>query len=210
MKYFKYLKEINSEEQSKKGTKYSDSILINSEDQETKYLKVFKKIPLQLLDLFLVYFVTFSIFPAIEANIKSSDNLISDNYFEAVFCFLTFNVFSFIGNISAQLIEFPTTQMIIGFASLRLLFIPLYLFFNYRPKFKHRGLPVLIKNDWILLVLNMIIAYTSGHLSVLSLRYSVGNSTIKYKSSAGMLAAVTIVTGMGTGLAFSLIFPEIV
>ena len=190
------MKYRHDKELYEEGVKYSNSITIGTEEHETEYLKTFKQNRYQLLDLFIVNFVTYSIFPGIEANIRSSNDLVPKKYFEAVFTFLLTNLFIFVGNICAQFFECPRTEIMIGFVSVRFILIPMYLFLNYHPKHMTRTIDPLIKNDYILIVANIVTAITGGYLSVICFRHITGVVTIKHRSSAAMLAAFASVTGM--------------
>jgi solute carrier family 29 (equilibrative nucleoside transporter), member 1/2/3 len=66
------------------------------------YWKIFKQAFPQLFNVFFVFFITLSVFPAVHSDIKSSD---PDNFpfninkFTTLTCFLTFNVFAMIGSL---------------------------------------------------------------------------------------------------------------
>lgn len=86
--------------------------------ESTPYLKVFKQAFMQLYNIFFVFFVTLSIFPAVHAgkfvwdsesvcsigvyvlDIKAVDEnfILPEKYFQSVTCFLTFNLFAALGN----------------------------------------------------------------------------------------------------------------
>ena len=58
---------------------------------------VFSECRMQLLNIFLTFYVSLLIFPAIQVDIGSVSNQISPAYFIALFTFLNFNVFAAIG-----------------------------------------------------------------------------------------------------------------
>ena len=175
----------------------------------TLYVHVFKKIWLQLLNIVLIYFVSLSIFPALMADIKPLNNIIDEKYFGPVFCFLSFNLFATIGNFIAQKIQKPGPKYVIIFSILRALFIPFFIYCNYRPKDITRTINVLIKNDWIYIIGGVFMALTSGYLSSLCMMYTPRCVQQKYSSTAGMMAALTIILGILLGINFSLVYPLI-
>jgi Nucleoside transporter. len=63
------------------------------------YWKIFKQTSPQLFNVFFIFFVTLSIFPAVHSDVKKSSSsfFISDKYYVSVLCFLTFNVTAMIG-----------------------------------------------------------------------------------------------------------------
>jgi len=101
-----------------------------------KYLSIFRLCWPQLLNVFLVYVVSLSLFPAVCADIESTDNILPVKYFSPIVCFLSFNLFAMLGNlcvtdllpwlqISPQKLWIPVVA--------RLVFIPFFLFCNYAP-----------------------------------------------------------------------------
>ena len=174
------------------------------------YAHVFKKIWVQLLNIIIIYFVSLSIFPALMADIHPIDNVISDKYFSPIFCFLFFNLFATVGNFIAQWVQIPGPKYLIIFSLLRFLFIPFFLFCNYLPKNIDRHLKIGIEEDWIFIVGGVLMALSSGYLSSLSMMYTPRCVDQKYSSTAGMMAALTIILGILLGINFSLVYPIIV
>ena len=179
-------------------------------DKPNPYLLVFGRIYPQLLDIFLALFVSFSIFPAVMANIESTDHWIPDKYFGPVFCFLVFNLFTFVGTLTAERFQYPTPELMIGFTSTRVLLIPVYLFLNYRPKNIKRRLIVVNENDLIFLFFNIVLGFSNGHMPALSLMYAPQRVASQYASIAGMMSSFMILIGILSGLTFALVFPQIV
>lgn len=64
------------------------------------YWTVFKQALPQLYNVFFVFFVTLSIFPAMHADIRPVDKnfVVPENYFASITCFLTFNVCAMLGS----------------------------------------------------------------------------------------------------------------
>ncbi len=177
-----------------------------------RYLHVFRKTWLILLNLIIIYFVSLSIFPAIQANILPLNHVIGVDYFAPVFCFLEFNLISSIGNYIAQKVRRPGPKYLIIFSVLRLLFIPFFLYCNYHPKDQNavRTLPVLIKNDWIYIIGGISMALSSGYLSALCMMYAPKCVHPKYAPTAGMMATIFIILGILAATNFALVYPLIV
>jgi hypothetical protein len=173
-----------------------------------KYFYVFKKVWVQLINIIIIYMVSLSIFPALQANIKSSNDIINDTYFTPVTCFLSFNFFAMMGNLVAHKFQKPGPRYIIIFVLLRILFIPFFLLCNYIPD--ERKWRVIFSNDWIYLSGGILFALTSGYFASLSIMYAPRCVERKYASTAGMMAALTIILGILLGLNFSLVYPFVV
>lgn len=204
--------EMNGTEKSSKANGFEMKIHSNELTLELngwkKYVYVLKKTWLQLLNIILIYLVSLSIFPALQADIKSSNGIINDTYFTPVTCFLSFNFFAMIGNFVAQRVHKPGPKKIIIFVLLRILFIPVFLLCNYIPD--ERKWPVIITNDWIYLSVGILMALTSGYLSSLCMMYTPKCVPPKYASTAAMMAALIIILGILAGINFSLFYPWIV
>jgi len=55
---------------------------------------------------------------------------------------------------------------------LRLLFIPFFIFCNFIPNSGIRGIPVLIPSNWIYSIGSIVMAFTSGYFSSLTMMYA--------------------------------------
>lgn len=65
------------------------------------YWKIFKEAFPQLFNVFLIFFVTLSVFPAVYSDIKQHDDdfVIPKDMFTTVTCFLTFNLCAMLGSL---------------------------------------------------------------------------------------------------------------
>lgn len=188
---------------SNKGKKPKAS----KEDDNTRppYWEIFKQCWLHDLSVFLVFFVTLSVFPAVQANIRASDPnfFISEKYYSPVTCFLLFNLFAVVGNVISAFVQKPGPRWAWIPITLRLLFIPFFMFCNFNPT--TRNLPVLISNDYVYIVGAIALAVTSGYFSSLAMMYapnSVRNP--EHKGVAGMMGAFFLVLGIFIGVTFSI------
>ncbi|KAG1678669.1 Equilibrative nucleoside transporter 3 [Nymphon striatum] len=160
----------------------------------------------QCFNVFMVFFVTLSIFPNIHAAIKPVDKdfAISPKYFSPVTCFLTFNFFAMVGNIIPNWFTRPGPKYVWIPILLRILFIPFYMFCNYDPDLRGDVIPFYINNDWIYFSVSILLGLTSGYFSSLAMMYAPRCVQPKHAQTAGMMAAFFLVLGIFCGVNFSL------
>lgn len=182
-----------------------------------------------LINIFLVYFLTFTLFPAVVANIHPANDQshrrfmpIDPKYFTPVYCFFAVNFFTSIGNFLAE--KFPLSNnpfRLISLAILRFLMIPFFLFNNYLPPTaKRTRLPVWFDQDWIFLAGIIVLALGAGYLSSLSMMYAPKSvrkrqdTTVRDEQlrieAAGMITALTVIIGILIGANSSLIYPLLI
>ncbi|XP_032682773.1 equilibrative nucleoside transporter 1-like isoform X2 [Odontomachus brunneus] len=180
--------------------------------QRPPYWKVFKACFPQCFNTFLIFFVTLALFPSVHSDIRSSNEnfVVSPNYYSSVMCFLTFNITAMLGSSVASLVQWPSKKYLVIPVILRLAYLPLFLFCNYQPANTHRILPVYIHNDWIYLAIAVTMGFSSGYLSSLSMMYCPKMVDSQYASTAGMFGAASLITGIFTGILFSMIMPSFV
>lgn len=192
--------------------KESNKIEQQCETVRTPYWTVFKQAGPQLFNVFLVFFVTLSVFPAVYSDIHQVDEdfIVPTSHFTAITCFLTFNLFAMLGSLLTSWVQWPKPKYLVYPVVLRLLFIPLFLFCNYHPKNVTRILPVLITNDWVYWIMAILMSFSSGYLSSLGMMYTPQTVAQKYQVTAGMFAAAMLITGIFTGIIFTMLFPIVV
>ncbi|EEB19063.1 equilibrative nucleoside transporter, putative [Pediculus humanus corporis] len=189
------------------------SELINKRRNQGKtkipYWYVFKKAFPQLFNVFFVFFVTLSIFPATHAAIKKSDPdfFVQDKYYESVMCFLTFNVTAMAGSLLSGWVRWPRPKYLVIPVALRALFIPFFLFCNFQPSESSRVLPVLINNDWAFWFAGLTMGFTSGYFSSLGVMYTSGTVEPALAPTAGMFVGAMLLTGIFCGILFSMVLP---
>lgn len=171
------------------------------------FLKIFKKIKTQLISVWFVFCVSLTLFPAFQSNIRRVDpNFFVELYWVPVFCFLSFNLFAFIGNIVSQWIKVPQPKFIWIPVLLRgLVFIPFFILCNYRPEIRDFSkLAVIIANDYGYIVGSVLMALTSGYFSSLCMMYGPKIVKPELASTAGTMMAFSIGFGLLSGTLFSL------
>lgn len=168
------------------------------------YKEVFLECWLQCLNTFLVFFVSLSLFPAVSAQISSVDGIFGPNYFAPITTFLTFNLFAVLGNLCANDKFFTPGNLWIPI-SVRFVFIPLFLFCNYREG--ARRAPVLIKSDWLFWLLSTLLGFTSGYFSSLSLMFAPRIVKPQNAQVAGMMAGSAVIVGIFAGVCITFLWP---
>ncbi|XP_045506319.1 equilibrative nucleoside transporter 1 [Colias croceus] len=171
---------------------------------------IFRQAFLQLYNVFIVFFVTLTVFPAVHSDIKPMTPGFLGNNFVRLTCFLTFNVTAMIGSATASLFQFPGPRWLSVFTTLRILFIPLFLLCNYHPLGRTRTLPVMVNNDWVYWLLAVLLGWSSGHGSSLGMMYVSGTVAPEHAPTAGMLGGAMLITGIVAGITFSRFCPAIV
>ncbi|XP_074108275.1 equilibrative nucleoside transporter 1 [Cotesia typhae] len=178
----------------------------------TPYWTIFKQCSPQLFNIFFVFFVTLSVFPAVQSSIKVSDEnfIVSEKYYMSVMCFVTFNVTAMLGSMLASYFQWPQRECLVVPVVLRVLFIPLFLVCNYQPLKFTRTMPVLITNDFVYFGIAVLMGVSSGYFSSLGMMYCPSTVDSRYASTAGMFAAAFLITGIFTGVLFAIVMPYIV
>ncbi|XP_055678225.1 equilibrative nucleoside transporter 1 isoform X2 [Lutzomyia longipalpis] len=205
-KFYRYHEMLKEKEEEKSKISGVD---VNA---RPPYFKIFRQCFPQLFNVFFVFFVTLAVFPAIHSDIKPSDSnfIISDKYFVSVTCFLTFNLCAMLGSLITSWINWPSPRFLVIPVVLRAAFLPLFLFCNYRPLGIERILPVFITNDWVYWSIAVVMSFSSGYLSSLGMMYTSKYVEPRYAVTAGMFAAAMLITGIFSGILFSMVFPIIV
>ncbi|VDM25168.1 unnamed protein product [Toxocara canis] len=131
---------------------------------------------MQCLNVFLVFFVTLTIFPAIMAEVRVyRENgvynfFIPEFLFTPITTFLLFNALAMIGSTVANFVQWPTPRFLFVPVSLRLLLIPLMMFCNYRPQ--RRSWPVYFTSEYVYIIFGLLMSFTSGYFSSLGMMYA--------------------------------------
>ncbi|XP_053619525.1 equilibrative nucleoside transporter 1-like [Plodia interpunctella] len=177
--------------------------------QRIPYWTIAKQARVQLYNIFTIFFVTLAIFPSVHSEIKPNTDGFLGNNFVRITCFLTFNFMAMIGNITASMWQYPTRHWLSVFTTARFLFIPFFLFCNYKPD--ERQLPVLVTNDYVYWIGSALLGWTSGLGSSLGMMYVIGGDVPpEHASTAGMLGSATLVSGILAGLLVTYVCPLLV
>ncbi|XP_074640650.1 equilibrative nucleoside transporter 3-like isoform X2 [Tubulanus polymorphus] len=170
------------------------------------YLKVFKKIWIQLFNASITRFISLSIFPYILGNIQriNPEFAVVDNYYTELFGFVLFWFVTASASTLPQHYQWPPMKWLIIVAVGRLVFIPYFMFCNYRPEY--RSLPVLLDNDWAVVIGIILFGFSYGYLAGLTMMYckkAAGENQI-YMRIAGMMSSFAQVLGLTLGANFTI------
>lgn len=204
-RYFRY-HELMHEKELEKARKLGGST------GRPPYWTVFKTAFGQLFNVFFIFFVTLSLFPVLQSNIKRIDPnfIISEELYMQIVCFLTFNVCAMLGSLTTSWIQWPKKEYLIWPVLLRVGFIPLFVLCNYYPRGVTRIMPVYIQNDWVYWGIAIAMAYSSGYLSSLAMMYAPQTVQPQHAQTAGMFAAAMLVSGIFFGCLAANIYPWLI
>lgn len=167
----------------------------------SRYAKCLAECWPQCLNVWCVFFCSLSVFPAIQARVAplNTNYFIPPLWFVDITCFLFFNLFSMLGCILCNWVQFPGPRHLwIVVWTRTLFFIPFFLFCNFglaEPK-----LPVLVANDHVYVFATVVFAFTNGYLSCLAMMYAPKNTPPERAELAGMLAAFFLILGVCSGV----------
>lgn len=197
---------------AQKAEKKASGSLAKEKNLITHYWKIFEQCWGQCFNVFFVFFVTLTLFPGVQMNIKKFDSNfpVPEDYYADVMCFLVFNVTAMFGSLFGSWFQWPSKRYVFLPILLRAAFIPLFLLCNYQIKNEMRVLPVLIENDWIFLTIAVVMGITSGYFSSITMMYCPSSVEAKHAPTAGMFAAASLISGIVAGLTFTKVMPHLV
>lgn len=104
-RFYRY-HEMLSEKQQEKARRAQGTI----GSTRIPYFTIFRQCFMQLFNVFMIFFVTLSIFPAVHSDIKPTSpekflGIIPNEQFTAYTCFLTFNVFAMLGSLTTSWVK---------------------------------------------------------------------------------------------------------
>ncbi|KAH3788181.1 hypothetical protein DPMN_166314, partial [Dreissena polymorpha] len=194
------------------------------------YGTVCKKIWLQLFGVWCTFCVSLILFPSIQSNIQMvrqtipgpngtqltttvlfSEEFEKSGYWVSIFCFLSFNLFAFLGNLTSEFIKWPGPKRVwIPIVLRALILIPVYLLCNYQPMKFQRRFPVYIESDVVFIIAGIVMAFTSGYYSSLTMMYGPKEVEPSMMGRAGMMMAFFLVLGITSGVNLSLVLTRLV
>eukprot|EP00121_Abeoforma_whisleri_P008261 Awhi_evm1s7578 len=123
-----------------------------------------------MINIFCVFFVSLTLFPAVTAKIQPVDaDELLQRFFTPVFCFLGFNLFDFLGRSFAGYIQFPSSKYLFVPVFLRLVFFALFLLCNAPGTISD---VVVFSSMWWPIVFMAIFAFTNGYFGSLCFMYA--------------------------------------
>uniref|UniRef100_A0A4X1V5L5 Solute carrier family 29 member 1 (Augustine blood group) n=3 Tax=Sus scrofa TaxID=9823 RepID=A0A4X1V5L5_PIG len=137
------------------------------------------------------------------------DLITKDNYFIPVSCFLTFNIFDWLGRSLTAVTMWPGKDSlwlpILVLA--RLAFVPLLLLCNVQPR---HYLPMVFDHDALYIFFMAAFAFSNGYLASLCMCFGPKKVTPAEAETAGAIMAFFLSLGLALGAVFSFLFRAIV
>lgn len=204
MAFYKYWNRVNQE--MNKNKVYEQDV----SSTRVPYLKILKKIWVLLFCIWLNFFSTLSIFPVFLLKVEpiSDDFIIPKKWFQDVVTFVTFNFLVTIGNLIPKLIKRPGPKWIpVAVITRAILVFLFFIFSNYNPE--NRNLPVVIQNDYVYWAGCALSPLIFGYFTSLLMMYTPQQVEPEYAGTAAMMAGLTLVIGVISGLQFTVVLEQI-
>ncbi|XP_014207859.1 equilibrative nucleoside transporter 3 [Copidosoma floridanum] len=184
----------------------------NFSGESISYSSILRKTWPYGLSVFLVFFFTISVYPAVTVLIESQGKghgiLWNDVYFVPVVTYLIFSCGDYVGRIISGMIIWPKKKpgLLVFLSLLRLLFIPAFLFCNAQPR---HHLPVYIHNDVIYMVLTFVFALTNGYFCNVSFILAPTVVDENEREIAAAMLGAFIGVGLTAGSTLSLLIVKL-
>ncbi|GAB6021080.1 hypothetical protein CHUAL_003713 [Chamberlinius hualienensis] len=179
---------------------------ISNRSKNVPFWHIFLKIKVYAISVCLVFTVTLSVFPAVTAMVKSSNN---DNdsdwnqkFFLPVGCFLMFNVGDYTGRMLAGWFHLPNSRipLILILTLLRAVFIPLFLFSNTDNKY---FTVLMFDHDAYYLLFMIAFSVSGGYLASQAMIHGPKEAEMEHQEAAGSMMAFFLGLGLMLGAALS-------
>ncbi|KAM6186147.1 equilibrative nucleoside transporter 1 isoform 2-T2 [Rhynchocyon petersi] len=172
---------------------------------------ILKNIAVLAFSVCFVFTVTIGVFPAVTAEVQSSIAGTSawKSYFIPVSCFLTFNVFDWLGRSLTAICMWPgkDSRWLPGLVVARLVFVPVLMLCNVQPR---NNLPVVFKHDAWFIFFIAAFAFSNGYLASLCMCFGPRKVKSAEAETAGAIMAFFLCLGLALGAVFSFLFRAIV
>ena len=153
------------------------------------------------LNVFLLYCVSLTLFPTVLGRVEQIDSKISNQFFSLVYCFLFFNVFATIGNLSANYLPAISAEYLWIPVYARLLFVPFFLFNACFTNVRTVG--VLFKSDYYFIFGNILFSWSLGYLSSLNMCLIPKKVPKELSKRSGMISSFSAIFGILAGVTIS-------
>ncbi|XP_071075739.1 equilibrative nucleoside transporter 1 isoform X2 [Desmodus rotundus] len=137
------------------------------------------------------------------------DLISKENYFIPVSCFLTFNVFDWLGRSLTAISMWPgkDSLWLPSLVLARLVFVPLLLLCNVYPR---QHLPVFFEHDAWFIIFMAAFAFSNGYLASLCMCFGPKKVKPAEAETAGAIMAFFLCLGLALGAVVSFLFRAIV
>ncbi|VTJ58781.1 Hypothetical predicted protein [Marmota monax] len=172
---------------------------------------ILKNISVLALSVCFNFTVTIGLFPAVTAEVKSSIAGTSawGDYFIPVSCFLTFNIFDWLGRSLTAVFMWPGKDScwLPSLVVARLVFVPLLLLCNVHPR---RYLAVVFKHDAWYIFFMAAFAFSNGYLASLCMCFGPKKVKPAEAETAGAIMTFFLSLGLALGAVLSFLLRAIV
>ncbi|XP_054840243.1 equilibrative nucleoside transporter 3 isoform X2 [Eublepharis macularius] len=164
--------------------------------------------------VFYVYFISIIIFPAVSSGIESVNedygSLWTKKYFTPLTSFLLYNFADLCGRQITVWIQVPgpKSKLLPIMVLLRTFFVPVFMLCNYQPRLYIAK--VLFAQDVYPVVFTVLLGFSNGYLSTLSIIYGPKVTPKELSESAGVLMMVFLQLGLAMGAAFSVLVVHLI
>ncbi|XP_053978971.1 equilibrative nucleoside transporter 3 [Hylaeus anthracinus] len=177
------------------------------------YTRIVKRIWHYGVSVFLVFFITLSVYPAVtvlvESQYKGKGSAWNDIYFVPVVTYLIFSIGDYAGRILSGILQWPKNRpwYVVLLSVMRVIFVPALIFCNAQPR---HHLPVYIYKDVYYILITIMFAISNGYLCNLTfiLTPTVVESQEKEMASAMMGAFLGV--GLTSGAAISVLMVKVI
>ncbi|XP_059966609.1 equilibrative nucleoside transporter 1 isoform X2 [Mesoplodon densirostris] len=173
---------ISKGEESKAGHEEAGVSAPNSQPAKESHsvCAILRNILVPALSVCFVFTITIGMFPAVAAEVKSSIAGTSAwrDYFIPVSCFLTFNIFDWLGRSLTAFTMWPgkDSRWLPILVLARLAFVPLLLLCNVHPR---HSLPVVFEHDAWFIFFMAAFAFSNGYLASLCMCFGPKKPRLK-------------------------------
>uniref|UniRef100_A0A8C0MVV2 Heat shock protein 90 alpha family class B member 1 n=2 Tax=Canis lupus familiaris TaxID=9615 RepID=A0A8C0MVV2_CANLF len=172
---------------------------------------ILRNILVPALSVCFIFTVTIGVFPAVTAEVQSTiaGNSAWGKYFIPVSCFLTFNVFDWLGRSLTAIFTWPgkDSHWLPSLVLARMLFVPLLLLCNVQPR---RHLAVVFEHDAWFIIFMAAFAFSNGYLASLCMCFGPKKVKPAEAETAGAIMAFFLSLGLALGAVFSFLCRSIV
>ncbi|XP_053458082.1 equilibrative nucleoside transporter 1 isoform X2 [Nycticebus coucang] len=204
---------ITQGEEPRAGKEESRVSASNSEPTNKSHpiRAILKNISVLAFSVCFIFTITIGMFPAVTVDVKSSIAGTSNwgAYFIPVSCFLTFNIFDWLGRSLTAIVMWPgkDSRWLPGLVLARLLFVPLLMLCNVQPR---QHLAVVFEHDAWFIIFMAAFAFSNGYLASLCMCFGPKKVKPAEAETAGAIMAFFLCLGLALGAVFSFLFRAIV
>ncbi|XP_055492371.1 LOW QUALITY PROTEIN: equilibrative nucleoside transporter 1-like [Leucoraja erinacea] len=168
-------------------------------DEGPSVITILRKVWPLALQVWFVFTVTISIFPAVTVDAVSTvaGDGIWRLYFIPICCFLMFNLFDWFGRSLTAFCMWPRkgSKWLVALVITRVVFIPLFMLCNIYP----RQLPVFFAHDAWYICFMVLFAFSNGYMASLCMCYGPQNVSPKEAEMAGAVMSFFLSLGLASG-----------